>query len=90
VFYYMRRFIDKRLSGREQEDAKRREQRARRLIVEDQLEHATGRLLYYIHRAIVTGQHNGELEAAWEDYQAAEQRSKELDREILVDNQINE
>lgn len=88
AFAYMRRFIDKRLDSREKEDAKRREQRTRRLTLEDELEHAMGRLLFYIHKAVVTGQHNGDLEAAWNDYQEAERKVKALDREILVDNEM--
>lgn len=88
AFAYMRRFIDNRLNSRDQADAKLREQRIRRLTLEDELEHTTGRLLFYIHKAIVTGQHNGDLEAAWTAYQEAEQRMKALDREILVNSEM--
>ncbi|MCM1136332.1 MAG: hypothetical protein NC400_12255 [Clostridium sp.] len=89
LFVYMRRFIDKRLAQREQENAKHREQRMRRLTLEDELEHATGRLLFHLHKAVVTGQHNGDLEAAWTTYQDTEQRMKALDREILVENEMD-
>ena len=54
-----------------------------------ELEHATGRLLFYLHKAIVTGQHNGDLAAAWQSYQDSEQRKKALDREILVENEMD-
>ena len=76
LFVYMRRFIDKRLERREKEDEK--------------LEHATGRLFFFVHKAIVTGQHNGDLEAAWEEYQEAEKKKKALDREILAENELEE
>ena len=89
LFVFLRRFIDKRLEDREREDEKHREQRVRRLTLEDELEHATGRLLFYLHKAIVTGQHNGDLAAAWQSYQDSEQRKKALDREILVENELD-
>jgi len=89
LFVYMRRFIDKRLEQREQEDAKHREQRANRLRLEDELEHATGRLLFYLHKAVTTGQHNGDLADAWKNYQDAEKRMKELDRDILVEHEMD-
>lgn len=89
AFLYIRRFIDKRLDGRDKETANRKAQRQRRLTLEDEMEHATGRLFFHIHKAIVTGQHNGDLEDAWEEYQDVERRLKELDREILVENQMD-
>lgn len=89
LFVYMRRFIDKRLEQREREDAKHREQRIRRLTLEDKLEHATGRLLFYLHKAVVTGRHNGDLEAAWTTYQEAESEMKALDREVLVEHEMD-
>lgn len=90
LFVYMRRFIDKRLERREKEDEKHRQQRLRHRIVDDELEHATGRLFFFVHKAIVTGQHNGDLEAAWEEYQEAEKKKKALDREILAENELEE
>ena len=49
-----------------------------------------GRLFFFVHKAIVTGQHNGDLEAAWEEYQEAEKKKKALDREILAENELEE
>ena len=88
-FAYIRHFIDKRLVQREKEDAQHREQRASRLRLEDELEHANGRLLFYLYKAVVTGQHNGDLEAAWATYQEAEKKMKALDREILVAHEMD-
>lgn len=88
VFAYMRRFIDKRLEQRESESKKARERRVRQLTLEDEMSHATGRLFFFMHKAIVTGAHNGDLEAAWAEYQDVERRKKALDREILVENEI--
>lgn len=90
AFLYLRRFIDKRLDGREQENVKRKATRLRRLTIEEEMEHATGRLFFFIHKAVVTGQHNGDLEEAWGKYQAAEDAKKKFDREILAENQLEE
>lgn len=90
VFAFVRRFIDNRLNGREAENAKRKATRLRRLTIEEEMEHATGRLLFFFHKAIVTGVHNGDLEEAWQKYLAAEDAKKKLDREILAENQLEE
>ena len=70
------------------EQHKRRELAVRRMKVDDELQHCEGRLFFWIHKAIVTGVHNGDLEAAFDNYQKAEQAKKELDREIIVENEI--
>ena len=90
VFAYVRRFIDKRLNARDEEDEKRRKTRLRRLTIEDEMEHATGRLFFFIHKAIVTGQHNGDLESAWEKYQEVEEKKKDLDRQIRIESELDE
>ena len=88
-FFYIRHFIDKRLAQREAEDKKQQEQHIRRLTIEDEWKHATGRLFYHIHKYIVTGHHNGDLESAWEKFQEAEEKKKQLDREIVVENEMD-
>lgn len=90
VFIYFRRFIDKRLDKKDAEQSKKKDLRLRRLTIENEMEHALGRLLFYLHKAIVTGQHNGDLKEAWESYQVAEAKKKALDREIIVDNEMGE
>lgn len=89
LFFYLRYFIDKRLKEREAEDAKRRVTRLRRRKVEDEWYHATGRLFFFVHKAIVTGQHNGDLEASWQAFQHAEELKKDLDREILAETEVD-
>ena len=90
LFIYMRRFIDKRLERREQEDTKRKSQRLRRLTIEDEWYHAVGRYLYFVNKFIETDQHNGDLRNAWERFQAAEDKKKTLDREIIAENELEE
>ena len=90
VFAYIRRFIDKRLAARDAEDEKKRKTRLRRLTIEDEMEHATGRLFFFIHKAIVSGQHNGDLESAWEKYQEVEEKKKDLDRQIRIESELDE
>lgn len=88
VFYFIRSYIDKKLSVREQETKKRRDLQIRRLKIENEMEHATGRLFFWMHKAVTTGKFNGDLDAAWEKYRAAEEKKKELDREILVQSEM--
>mgnify|MGYP001228132266 CR=1 FL=1 len=73
LFYFIRKYIEDKLTGKEAEDKRRKEQRMKRAVVDDELQHCQGRLFFWIHKAIVTGQHNGDLEQAFQDYQIAEQ-----------------
>ncbi|MBO5610552.1 MAG: hypothetical protein J5929_09340 [Eubacterium sp.] len=88
LFYFIRRYIEKRLGEKEDEDKKKREQRLKRIKAEDELMHCQGRLFFWMHKAIVTGEHNGDLEEAFEAYQDAEKVRKDLDREILAENEL--
>lgn len=88
LFFLLRHYIEKRLNKAEREEVKHREARIRRNQIEDELDHAYGRLLFWQYRAIVTGQHNGELDKAFTDMQEAERRKKELDRAIIAENEI--
>lgn len=90
MFAYMRRFIDKKLDARERENARSSERRIKRLKLEEELNAATGKVIFYLHKAIVTGQHNGDLEDAWNNYQAVRAKKEDFDRSILIDNIVEE
>ena len=87
LFYFMRRYIENKLLLRESEDEKKKEQRIKRKTVEDELQYCEGRLFFWLHKAIVTQQHNGDLEKAFENYMVAEEAKKHLDREILAESE---
>lgn len=89
LFYFIRKYIEDRLSGKEAEDKRKKEQRIKRAAVDDELQHCQGRLFFWTYKAIVTGQHNGDLDKAFSEYQIAEQKAKALDREIIVENEMN-
>lgn len=84
VFYFVRRYLEQTLDRREAEETKRRENKVRRASYNDALQHAQGRLLFWLYQAIIKGEHNGELEQAFENFQGAEQRIKDHDREIIA------
>lgn len=56
---------------------------------DEEITHATGRVLFWLHHAIVKGEHNGELEEAFENLQRAEAHKKEMDREVLAKYSID-
>lgn len=89
VVAYIRRFIDKRLQTREEINARRRAQRMKRLTAEDALERANGRLLFYVYKAVSATAKSKELEDAWAEYQDVERQMKAVDREILVENEMD-
>lgn len=88
LFFFIRRYIENKLGKRDAEEIQKREQTKKRMIVDDQLRHCEGRLFFWIHKAIVTGEHNGDLERAFEEFQRAERERKALDREIIVENEL--
>lgn len=87
VFFFLRRYIEKRLNGRDEEEQKRRENRMKRMEIDDKLHHAYGRILFWLYRAIITGHHNGELEAAFRSLEAAEAEKKDYDRRIIAESE---
>lgn len=77
---------DMEVEAREQERIKYKiEQRK----ADEEITHATGRVLFWLHHAIVKGEHNGELEEAFENLQRAEAHKKEMDREVLAKYSID-
>ena len=85
LLYYLRKYIDVKLAAEEkrrQEDHKIRRQRSE---LEQRRRRAAGRVLFWLHHAVTKPPPNGELEAAWETYQAAEEAQKALDQQILAD-----
>lgn len=59
----------------------------------DEMIHATNIITSLAHfagyHAIVKGEHNGELEEAFENLQRAEEHKKEMDREVLAKYSID-
>lgn len=93
LFSYVRRFIDKRLDEKESESAKNMKQKKERLKIENELNNATYKLLLNLYRVITTlhdEHHDGDLEAAWNEFQEARAAKERYDRSILVNNIVNE
>lgn len=82
--YLIKRSIDKKLDKVDKEVCETAEVKRRKALAENMLLHAQGRVLFWMHRAIVTGQHNGDLQKAWEEYENAEQQNKDIQREIIA------
>lgn len=84
VFHFTKRYFDKKLETEEKKSAEARDFRQKKAACEERMTHALGRWVFWMNRWVETGDHNGELRAAFEDYQKAEKDKKELDREIVV------
>ena len=100
LFFFIRRYLEKKIIARENEervlkekkDAARQKavkEKTRRVQLDDELQHCTGRLFFWIHKAVVDGTHNGELDSAWKNYQTAEKNKKDFDRQILAEHEVN-
>lgn len=85
LIHYLKRYIDKRLEGAERRQKTRLEIKRKRSEAEQKRRRAEGRLLFWVHHALVKPPPNGELEKAWEDFQTAEEEQKEIERSILAE-----
>jgi flagellar biosynthesis/type III secretory pathway M-ring protein FliF/YscJ len=84
VLWFLKRYINKKLTIAEAEAAERQKVKQKRMMLDSELHHAQGRVLFWIHHAIIhNGEHNGELQDSFEHLQEVEDKEKELDREIL-------
>lgn len=68
VLHYIRKYIDDKMDEQAKAKADRELRRRKMNMAEQERRHAAGRLLFWLHHAIVKGEHNGELEAAMEGY----------------------
>ena len=83
-FKYLTRYIDHKMEQKEEEEQRAKKQRHDQYVAEAKLRHASGRLFFWIVHAIQKPPANGELEKAFQDYTAAEEEQKALDRETLA------
>ena len=88
LLYYIRAYIDNKLREDEEHRKKEQQLRLQRSQLEKKRCRAEGRLLFWLHRAIVSPPHNGELDKAMEDYQAVEDEQKALDQKILAEFEL--
>lgn len=84
-FFIFRRWIEKTLDANEAKRAKAHEYQIKRDELEDKKDHCYGRLFFWMHKAIVTGEHNGDLEKAFENLQEVEKEIKEFERRRLAE-----
>ena len=85
VLGYLKRYLDKKLDAVEEEKRQKEAYQRHRNVATAKLRRATGRLLFWLHHAITKPPPNGELEAAFEAYQKAEDDLKGIDQEIVAD-----
>ena len=86
--YYLHAYMDGKRRESEQAAARRREERREADALEARRRHATGRLLFWMHDAIVKGREhaNGDLEKAYEEYNAIEDEQKRFEQKLLAEH----
>jgi len=85
IFYFFKKWIDKKFSAAEEEAEKKKKLKEERLEIDDELHHAYGRLFLWLHYAVTKNVANGELEDAFENLQAVEEKKKRLDRRSIAE-----
>ena len=70
-FALIRHYIERRLMEVEAREQERIKYKIEQRKADEEITHATGRVLFWLHHAIVKGEHNGELEEAFENLQRA-------------------
>ena len=83
-FYFLKRYIEKKLQKVEDDADSRLRTRIARMKIDDELHHAYGRLFFWLYKAVITQKHNGELEKAFLTLQGVEEKKKDLDRQIIA------
>jgi hypothetical protein len=86
LFFFMRRWMEGKLIAAEQQKEITRQNRLRRAQLESELHHAQGRVLFWMHRYVITGERNGDLESSFAALTSVEEKIKEHDREIIAHN----
>lgn len=84
-FFFFRRWIEKVLDEHEEKRKSMHEYQVKRDELEDKKSHCYGRMFFWLYKAIVTNQHNGDLERAFEELQKVEEEIKSFDRRKLAE-----
>ena len=84
-FLIFRWYIEKTLSSKEEMRKKFHEYQVKRDELLSKKEHCQGRFNFWVYKAIVSGEHNGDLKKAFDDYQAAEMEQKTFERHQLAE-----
>lgn len=86
--WYLQEFLKRRSELSAGQAKKRREEREKGDIIEAKRRKAAGRMFFWLHDAVVKGpEHaNGDLEKAFDDYNAAEEEQKAFERELLAEH----
>lgn len=84
-FFVFRRWIEKTLNASEEKRKKLHEYQVKKNELSDKKSQCYGRLFFWIYRAITTGNHNGELEKAFDDLQEVEKEMDEFERRRLAE-----
>ena len=84
VFHFVKRYFENKLAAEDRKAAEAKEYRQRKAACEERMTHALGRWVFWMNRWVETGDHNGELREAFEEFERAEKEKKELEREIVV------
>lgn len=87
--FYLQRYLKDKWEEREAEAARRQAERRREGVLLAKHRRAQGRLLFWMHYALVKGvaQANGEFEESFRDYEAAEEELKTFEQEQLAAHQ---
>lgn len=86
--FYLQRYLESRRIQSEEAAATRRAQRRKADVLESRRRRAIGRLLFWLHFALLRGveQANGDLEKAFADYNAVEEEQKAFEQELLAEH----
>ncbi len=87
LFRYLSRYIDRKLETAEAEEAEKQKMRLRRRQIDDKIGYAQGRVFFWIIKALHDQSEPPpmeELDKAFAELQEAEERGKDLDREIIA------
>lgn len=83
-FGLFKKYLEEKLSSAEKKRTIRQAKLQEREIALSELRHAQGRVLFWLKKALKDNYINGELDKAYASYEAAEEKIKSLDRDIIA------
>lgn len=81
----MKKSWEKRWAEKAEKAKKNEDRRIRKHQLEIDLRRAEEHMMFWLHKAIVSGEHNGDLEEAFHEYNRAEQAMKDYENQILAE-----
>lgn len=85
LFWGVKRRWEKKLMEKERKAELAQQHKIKRRKLESDMRHAHSDLMFWLHKAVVSGEHNGELKKAFDDFQKVEDAFKDFENQLIAE-----